>query len=85
MIENVFNGKEVYTEKTGKENSEYGEMASKHLEELLKDSDILYLKYDKERVDQYDRVFAYVFASDNGDITGMVNRWMVKDGYGQSE
>ena len=72
---------EAYTEKTGKENSEYGEMASKHLEELLKDSDVLYLKYDEERKDQYDRVLAYVFASNNGDITGMVNGWMVKDGY----
>jgi len=72
---------EAYTEKTGKENSEYGEMASKHLEELLKDSAVLYLKYDKERVDQYDRALAYVYASDNDGITGMVNGWMVKEGY----
>ena len=72
---------ENYTERTGKENSEYGEMASEHLEKLLMGSDVVYLKYDKERVDQYDRVLAYVYASDDGDITGMVNGWMVKDGY----
>ena len=70
-----------YTEKTGKENSEFGEMASKHLEELLQDSKKLYLEYDKEHVDKYDRTLAYVYASDNGKITGMVNGWMVKDGY----
>ena len=72
---------EEYTEKTGKENSEYGVMASEHLKELLQGSDILYLQYDKERVDKYDRTLAYVYASNDGDITGMVNGWMVKDGY----
>ncbi len=72
---------EEYTEKTGKENSEYGVMASEHLKELLQSSNILYLEYDKERVDKYDRTLAYVYASNDGDITGMVNGWMVKDGY----
>ena len=72
---------EEYTEKTGKENSEYGVMASEHLKELLQDSNILYLQFDKERVDKYDRTLAYVYASKDGDITGMVNGWMVKDGY----
>ena len=56
-------------------------MASEHLKELLQDSNILYLQFDKERVDKYDRTLAYVYASKDGDITGMVNGWMVKDGY----
>ncbi len=72
---------EAYTEKTGKENSEYGEMASKHLEELLKDSEILYLQYDKERVDKYDRTLAYVYTDNSGEFGGMVNGAMIKDGY----
>ena len=70
-----------YTEKTGKENSEYGEMASEHLKELLQNSKILYLEFDKEEVDKYDRTLAYVYTDNDGKIGGMVNGAMIKDGY----
>ena len=35
---------ESYSEKTGKENSEYGEMSAEHLTLMLKDCDLLFLE-----------------------------------------
>lgn len=72
---------ENYTEKTGKENNEYGEKASEHLKELLSSTGVLYLEFDAERVDQYDRVLAYVYLTDSGSIEDMVNAKMLSDGY----
>lgn len=72
---------ESYTEKTGKENSEYGEMAAEHLTLMLKDCDLLFLEYDEEQKDSYDRFLAYVYLSDSADITNSVNYKMLEDGY----
>ena len=72
---------ESYTEKTGKENSEYGEKASEHLTLMLKDCDLLYLEYDEERKDSYDRILAYVHLTNQADITNTANYKMLQDGY----
>ena len=72
---------ESYTEKTGKENSEYGEMAAEHLTLMLKDCDLLFLEYDEEQKDSYDRFLAYVYLNDSANITNSVNYKMLEDGY----
>ena len=72
---------ESYTEKTGKENSEYGEMSAEHLTLMLKDCDLLFLEYDEEQKDSYDRFLAYVYLSDSAGITNSVNYKMLEDGY----
>ena len=72
---------ESYTEKTGIENSEYGGMSAEHLKELLDGVHYVYLEYDQERVDSYDRILAYVYLDKGGDFTEMVNVKMLSDGY----
>lgn len=70
-------------------NNEYGVMASEHTKELLKDVDTLYLEYDVDDDDQYDRILAYVWLEDVSDTfneenieKSMVNAIIVKDGFG---
>ena len=70
-----------YTEKTGKENNDYGKLASKHAKELFKDADILYLEYDLGTTDPYGRALAYIYFSENGNLDDMANAIMIRDGY----
>lgn len=70
-------------------NNEYGVMASDYTKELLKDTDKLYLEYDVDCDDQYDRILAYVWLSDVKDTfneenikNSMVNAIIVENGYG---
>ena len=72
---------EEYTEKTGKENNDYGKLASDHAKGLFKDIDILYLEYDHESTDPYGRTLAYVYFSDTGSFSDMANAKMLTDGY----
>lgn len=70
-------------------NSEYGVMASDYTKELLSNSGTLYLEYDIDSDDQYDRILAYVWLEDVKDTfdekaieEAMVNAIIVKNGYG---
>lgn len=72
---------ESYTEKTGKENNEYGEKAAEHLKELLDGAETLYLEFDEEHADKYDRLLAYVYLTDDGSFDDMINAKMLSDGY----
>ena len=72
---------EEYTQKTGKENNDYGKSASGHAKELFKNTDILYLEYDTEKTDPYGRTLAYVYFSDTGSLTDTANAKMLEDGY----
>ena len=72
---------ESYTEKTGKENSEYGKIASDHLTFMLKDSDLLYLEFDEELTDSYNRTLAYVHLEDVADVENTANFKMLEEGY----
>lgn len=53
----------VAPEDTGKENTKEGEIASNRAKELLENKNV-YLEYDIEKYDQYDRVLAYVYLED---------------------
>ena len=70
-------------------NNEYGVMASDYTKELLSNTDMLYLEYDVDDDDQYDRILAYVWLEDVSNTfneenieNSMVNAIIVKNGYG---
>lgn len=63
-------------------NNEYGEMASDYVKTLLADTEYVYLAYDEDRTDRYDRTLAYVWLSDDtSDITNMLNAAILMNGY----
>ena len=53
----------VAPEETGKDNTDEGVIASNRAKELLDGANI-YLEYDQEKYDQYDRLLAYVYLED---------------------
>ena len=70
-------------------NNEYGVMASDYTKQLLSNTDTLYLEYDVDDDDQYDRILAYVWLKDVDDTfneenikNSMVNAIIVENGYG---
>lgn len=70
-------------------NNEYGVMASDYTKELLSNAGTLYLEYDVDADDQYDRILAYVWLEDVDDTfnvenikNSMVNAIIVENGYG---
>ena len=63
-------------------NNEFGLLASDHTKELLKDTDTIYLEYDKEKTDQYGRILAYVWlCEDTTELTNMLNARILAEGY----
>lgn len=69
-------------------NTEYGKLASDYTKELLRDVTTLYLQYDVEKTDKYDRTLAYVWLSDDVNTDSrkdiedyMLNAIIVKNGY----
>ena len=63
-------------------NNEFGESASTHTKELLHDVDTLYLEYDTQVTDKYNRTLAYVWlTNDTSDINNMLNARILSDGY----
>ena len=70
-------------------NNQYGVMASDFTKSLLSNADKLYLEYDLDDDDQYDRILAYVWLEDVDDTfnqdnieKSMVNGIILKNGYG---
>ena len=65
-------------------NNEYGEKASKYTKELLSKTQTLWLEYDEDRYDQYDRVLAYVwFTNSTENMRNMLNMKLVTAGYAE--
>lgn len=69
-------------------NTKEGEKASQYTKDLLTIGQILYLEYDKEQVDHYDRTLAYVWLSADIQPTSidniadnMLNAKLIVDGY----
>ena len=70
-------------------NNEYGVMASDYTKELLEKASTVYLEYDVDDDDQYDRILAYVWLEDVDNTfdeknieNSMVNAIIVENGYG---
>lgn len=53
----------VAPEETGKTNTDEGVISSNRAKELLENQNV-YLEYDEEKYDQYDRILAYVYLED---------------------
>ena len=53
----------VAPEETGKTNTDEGVISSNRAKELLENQNV-YLEYDVEKYDQYDRILAYVYLED---------------------
>ena len=62
---------------SGKENTKEGDIASAYLKDLI-DGKNVYLEYDLDTYDQYGRLLAYVYKSDQKT---MVQRLLLSDGY----
>lgn len=69
-------------------NTVYGTYASDYTKELLKNVDTVYLTYDEELTDQYNRLLAYVWLEEPTDVddineieTKMVNYNLLANGY----
>jgi len=61
-------------------NTEEGRIASKFLKELLKDTKTVYLEYDVDRTDQYNRTLAYVWIKYENTYV-MVNEIILATGH----
>lgn len=67
-------------------NTIYGEYASDYVKALLEDTETLYLEYDEEETDSFDRELAYVWLdSDFDNLENMLNFKIVYDGYGTNK
>lgn len=63
-------------------NTEWGIYASDNTKAILSGFDTLYLEYDTQIRDQYDRILAYVWLSDDtSNINNMLNAVILSDGY----
>ncbi len=65
-------------------NTEEGVAASDFVKELIDETGYeVWLEYDNERYDQYDRTLAYVYIDYEGDLV-MLERILLEDGYAQT-
>lgn len=61
-------------------NTEYGIMASDYTKSII--TETVYLEYDEDKTDQYDRLLCYVWlCNDTSNIENMLNARLLKDGY----
>ena len=63
-------------------NTEEGKQSSEFLKELLEDTEYVYLEYDEEQFDQYDRTLAYVWIEVDGEYM-MLNEILLSEGYAE--
>ena len=59
--------------------TEEGILAANYTEQLLTGADV-YLEYDKEKYDKYDRLLAYVYIKD-GEEYIFINKLLIDEGY----
>ena len=65
-------------------NTEEGVAASDFVKELIDETGYeVWLEYDNERYDQYDRTLAYVYIDYEGELV-MLERILLEDGYAQT-
>lgn len=65
-------------------NTEEGVAASDYVKTLMDEADYeVYLEYDNERYDQYDRTLAYVYIDYDGEVV-MLERMLLEEGMAQA-
>ena len=62
-------------------NNEFGKIASEYTQELLEDVEYVYLEFDKSMYDEYDRLLAYVYLSEEQAFMESLNYILVNAGY----
>jgi len=62
-------------------NTELGKIASEYTQELLADVEYVYLEFDTSMYDEYDRLLAYVYLSDEQAFEESLNYILVNAGY----
>ena len=70
---------EVYLEKTGKENTEFGKSVSDYMKNTIHEGDTLFLEFDVNKYDKYDRILAYAYFPDGE----MIQEHLLKKGFAQ--
>ncbi len=60
---------------------ELGEKSKTHLKELIGNSESVYLEYDIQKFDKYDRILSYAYILDKNNRLIMLNEQMLKDGF----
>lgn len=64
------------------DNSVYGELAAEYTSQYLENGLRIYLTYDQERKDMYDRTLAYIWLNEDiEDINNLYQKQMVEDGF----
>lgn len=66
-----------YLDRTGKENTEFGKDVSSYMKDMLSEGSTLYLEFDVDKYDKYDRVLAYAYFEDGE----MVQEHLLKKGF----
>ena len=65
-------------------NTEEGALASDYVKTLMDEADYeVWLEYDNERYDQYDRTLAYVYIDYDGEVV-MLERLLLEEGYAEA-
>lgn len=62
-------------------NTQFGEMASDYVKEVLSQTTYVYLEFDKEQYDSYNRLLAYVYWDNEAPFEESLNYRLVEDGY----
>lgn len=62
-------------------NTQFGEAATDYAEELLSQTAYVYLEYDREQYDSYNRLLAYVYWDDEAPFEESLNYRLVEEGY----
>lgn len=62
-------------------NTPFGELADEYLEELLAGISLVYLEFDEEQYDSYERLLAYVYLEEDASFENSLNYRLVADGY----
>lgn len=62
-------------------NSELGKLADQYLRDLMADTTYVYLEFDQEKYDTYDRLLAYVYFSEDATFEESLNYQLVAEGY----
>ncbi len=69
----------VHTDES--KNNKFGVMASDYMKELLEDIDYVYLEFDAGLYDDYDRLLAYVYTSNEQGFEECLNYKLAYEGY----
>ena len=63
------------------QNTQHGQLAMEYAKDLLSEVTYVYLEFDEEKYDSYNRLLAYVYLEERVDFEESLNYRLVQDGY----